>query len=68
MKSWRTSLGGIGSILGGLAIVVKMISTGNYDPALIATAWAAISGGIALLCARDNLVSSEQAGAGITKP
>ena len=63
-KSWRTSSLGIIAILTAVLGAAKALLDGdpatNVDyPALIAT----VSAGIGLLKARDNVVTSEQAGA-----
>ena len=77
-KSWKTSLGGVGSIVAGIASILAVIgqgvvsiTDGNPDTVfslmeskeLIAIAVGSISAGIALLKARDNGISSEDAGA-----
>lgn len=63
MKSWKTTLGGVGTILAGIGIIINMVTSGNYPPDQITAAMAAISGGFGLIFARDNGVSSEEAGA-----
>jgi hypothetical protein len=65
MKSWKTSLGGIATILGGLCAAFTLYQQGNVSEAM-ATAVAAIGTGLGLLSARDNKVSSEDAG--VKKP
>lgn len=76
-KSWRTSLGGVGMILAGLsglvALITKVVNEGtaaiNEQSISAATlAFGSISGGVALIFARDNRVSSEMAGAGNVPP
>ena len=71
-KSWKTSLGGLGMILGGLGvlggIVTKFVNEGfgAIDQSAISAgslAFTSISGGVALLFARDNDKSSESVGA-----
>lgn len=61
MKSWKTTLGGIASLLSGLAGLAHAVSVGDYSnlPVLLA----AITSGAGLIFARDNKVTSEQAGA-----
>jgi len=64
MKSWRTSLGGLGMILSAVGFALK--ASFDNDPSTVINiegTIAAISGGLALLFARDNKVSSEDAGA-----
>ena len=61
MNSWKTTVGGIGSILGGLAMIFKGIASG--EPVDFAAALAAIMAGVGLLTARDNDKTSESAGA-----
>ena len=61
MGSWKTTVGGIGSILAGLALILKGVAgDGEAD---FAAAVAAIMAGIGLLAARDNGVRSESVGA-----
>lgn len=62
-KSWRTSAGGVSLVLAAIASVVAALT--DNDPAgpqweICYTQFAA---GIALLFARDNKVTSEDAGA-----
>jgi uncharacterized membrane protein YhiD involved in acid resistance len=64
MKSWKTSAAGIGAIL----VAVGSAVSAHFDgDALTTPDWgavvAAVIAGIGLLAARDNNVSSEQAGA-----
>jgi hypothetical protein len=63
MKSWKTTLGGVAAILAGLGLIAKMVSEGNYDAEKILGALTAIGAGFTGIFARDNNVSSEQAGA-----
>ena len=62
-KSWKTSAAGIGAIL--VAVGSALSSMFDNDPATVAD-WgavvAAVIAGIGLLAARDNGVSSEDAG------
>ena len=64
MKSWKTTAAGIGAIL--VAAGSAMTAMFDADPTTIPD-WgaviAAIIAGIGLITARDNDVSSEQAGA-----
>jgi len=63
-KSWRTTVTGVLSIVAALATVLMAELDG--DPTTMAdwgTAAAAVIAGIGLLAARDNQVTSEQAGA-----
>jgi hypothetical protein len=61
MKSWKTTVAGVGAILAGLAMAAKAVSAGDYShaPEIIA----AIMAGFAGVFARDNNVTSERAGA-----
>lgn len=67
--SWRTTAGAIGIVLSTIAYVVKQLSDGdpttNIDFTMV---MAGLSGAWAAWKARDNKVSSEQAGAGIIPP
>ena len=58
--SWKTSAAGASSILGGLALVAKGISENNFEA--IGSGITAVIAGIGLILARDNNVTSEQAG------
>lgn len=64
MKSWKTSAAGIGAIL--VAVGSALTATFDADAATVAD-WgavvAAVIAGVGLLFARDNKVTSEQAGA-----
>ncbi len=64
MKSWKTTVAGIAAIVAAIALAVKAEFDG--DPATVAD-WAAavtaILAGIGLILARDNNVTSEDAGA-----
>ena len=61
--SWRTTGGGIAVILSALAGALTALTDGNpaTNPDWVALG-GAIAGGWALIQARDNKVSSEQAG------
>jgi hypothetical protein len=64
IPSWRTTVAGIGAIL--VAIGGALSATFDNDPATVAD-WTAVVAaciaGFGLIFARDNKVSSEQAGA-----
>lgn len=60
-KSWRTTMAGIGSI--AVAIGSALSAIGDGQPVEWGAIIAAIIAGIGLITARDNAVSSEQAGA-----
>lgn len=64
IPSWRTTVTGIGAIL--VAVGGAVSATFDNDPATVAD-WAAVIAaciaGFGLIFARDNKVSSEQAGA-----
>lgn len=63
-KSWKTTVTGIATILG--AICVALVAQFDNDVATVPN-WGgivtAITAGIGLISARDNNVSSEEAGA-----
>jgi hypothetical protein len=64
MKSWKTTVTGVCAILTVLAGAVKLLV--DNDPATNpdwAATIAAVVAGIGLIAARDNGVTSEQAGA-----
>jgi predicted Zn-dependent protease len=62
-SSWKTSLAGVASILTGLLALVHSGQNGTITTADITTALTAITAGVGLIFARDNNVSSEEAGA-----
>jgi hypothetical protein len=55
--SWRTTAGGIGTILGGVSGAIKLYLSGNITEA-VTLLIGSISTGLALICARDNNVPS----------
>jgi hypothetical protein len=57
MKSWKTTLGGIGTILGSIAAAIKMYQSGDISSA-VAAVITGISAGLGLIFARDNTVPS----------
>jgi len=65
MTSWKTTTAGIGAIL--IAVGSALSAQFDNDPTSVAD-WgaviAAVIAGVGLLFARDNKVTSEQAGAG----
>lgn len=66
-KSWKTTVGGIGAILAAVGAAMQQLFDGNPatnpDWGIVATA---IMTGFGLIFARDNNVSSEEAGAAKT--
>ena len=61
MKSWKTTLSGVAAILAALGGLAKGVSDGNYE--IVGASITGIITGIGLIMARDNGVTSEQAGA-----
>lgn len=61
MKSWKTTVGGVGSILSGIALILGGVVKGDYSH--VPEGLGLIMGGFGLVFARDNNVTSEQAGA-----
>ena len=61
MKSWKTTLAGVGAILGSLGALAKGIADG--DKTLIGTSISGIVAGVGLIFARDNNKTSEDVGA-----
>lgn len=61
MTSWKTTLTGIITVIIAAGTAVKLLLTGGAPdwPSTIA----AVTAGLGLICARDNKVTSEQAGA-----
>jgi len=62
--SWRTTLGGAAVILATIANAIRAVT--DNDPATnlnFEVLIAGISAGLAMIAARDNKVSSEEAGA-----
>ena len=65
MKSWKTTVTGVATIL--TAVGAALTAMFDNDPSTtidIAVTIAAVMSGIGLIFARDNNVTSEQAGAG----
>jgi hypothetical protein len=62
--SWKTTSAGILAILGAITHVAFAIVHKTLDETAVMTAGTAIVGGVGLIAARDNNVTSEQAGAG----
>lgn len=61
MKSWKTTLTGVLTVIIAAGTAIKLLLTGG-QPDWTATI-AAITAGLGLIAARDNSVTSEQAGA-----
>lgn len=61
MKSWKTTLGGVATILGAVASAIKFGIAGQYAET-VSVLSVGIPAGISLINARDHNVTSEQAG------
>lgn len=57
IRSWKTTIAGIGSILGSISGAIKLWLAGNYLEA-VTVGFTGISSGIGLMFARDNTVPS----------
>lgn len=63
-KSWKTTAGGVGAILAAVGGAVSLMFDGNPNTNPDWTSViAAVTAGFGLIFARDNSVSSEDAGA-----
>ena len=67
-SSWKTTSAGITMIVGGAAGLYFAYKSGNLNEAAITGGVTAILGGVGLLFARDNNVTSEQANASQKPP
>lgn len=63
LTSWKTSTGGIAMITAGISMILNAISGDAVDGEMLASGVGMIIGGISMLFARDNNVSSKDAGA-----
>ena len=64
MKSWKTTIAGVGTILSAVGLALKAAFDGDPSTTVnIELTATAIMSGIGLIAARDNGVTSEQAGA-----
>jgi hypothetical protein len=61
-SSWKTSLAGVASILGGLLTLIHMAQGGAIDTGAVTAGLTAIASGVGLIFARDHSVSDEEAG------
>ena len=61
MKSWRTTLAGVCAIVAALAVAGSDLAAGHAVN--LAALVPAVLSGFGLIAARDNCVTSEQAGA-----
>lgn len=69
VKSWRTTLSGVvACIMAVISVITPLIDDNAATNPDFTAAIAAFVAGIGLITARDNKVSSEQAGAGNTGP
>lgn len=66
--SWKTTSAGLLAIAGGLVRMAFAIKSGNVTEEAVMTTITTIVTGIGLLVARDNNVTSEQAGAAKPEP
>jgi lysozyme family protein len=53
LVNWKTSLAGVGAILGAVVDVIHQVSTGNIDPTHLMADWTAVTTGIGLIVAKD---------------
>jgi len=64
MKSWKTTVAGVAAILTAVGAALTALFDNDPTPVFdVATTSAAVMAGIGLIMARDNDVSSEEAGA-----
>lgn len=61
--SWKTTLAGVGGALGGAAALIAAVTADTVDPNAVLAALAIIATSIGNMFARDNGVTSEDAGA-----
>lgn len=67
LTSWKTTIAGLGMFMCAVVLLVGVAFSGRADALIWSIigpiAAALVSGGAGLLCARDNGVNSEEAGA-----
>jgi hypothetical protein len=54
MKNWKTTAGGIGTIVTAIGIIAHMLSTDMWDANQLGTAVMGIVSGIGLIFAKDH--------------
>lgn len=54
MKDWKTTVAGVAMILGAAADVLHQIATGALDGGHLTADWAAVTGGVGLILAKDS--------------
>ena len=64
MKSWRTTLAGWLVVIGGIATQLSYLLDNDPNTVISVEAIVTLLAGIGLIAARDNGVTSEEAGAG----
>ena len=61
--SWKTSAAGVAALIGGIQAIVMALASDPIDWNDFGTAVGVVAAGVVGLLARDNKVSSEEAGA-----
>lgn len=67
LTNWKTTLAGITTILGAVALITKMLSTGAFDSNTIGLAFTQLLTGVGILFAKDVNVTGAGADATAVK-